>query len=225
MRQDESRCGSDEPASPASRGKARFWLQAVAAGALALTLGLGTTGPGQAYAETLTSTHEGGQSSDKVDALATASAEASHGAAKASSFGRSDAEAGITDPQPGMGLAIATAKDGATYHVDAQSLGTGAWTRTITRTATNQQIVSSTTRSKSIAFDDEGNRVVSIAVARARAPNNVEAVESGAGKVFAKTSVDVTGNGTGTASAGGSIGVSGGNVKASTWGETSAEVF
>ena len=78
---------------------------------------------------------------------------------------------------------------------------------------------------KSYAIDEEGNRAIAKAVAKARAPNNVAAVRNGAGSVTAKTSVDVTGNGVASADAGGSIGIARGGVKVETWGRTSAEVF
>jgi hypothetical protein len=226
MRPDEAQGGSVQPEVPAARSKA--WLRAIAAGALALTLGLG-----QAWAYPPTGAHEGGQSSDKAHAFATASAQASDGAAKGASPARpdtaaqSEAQAGTTAPEPrfNFGVAKPTPKSKVSVDIDEAGIGTDDWTRTVTRTVTNGQLVSSTTRSTSIAIDDAGNQVVSVAVARARAPNNVAAVQAGAGSIHTNTSVDVTGNGTGSASAGGSIGVSHGSVDVSTWGETSAEVF
>ncbi len=91
--------------------------------------------------------------------------------------------------------------------VDEEGVGTNAWTRTVTRTKVNSRFVSSVTRSQSYAIDEEGNRAIAKAVAKARAPNNVAAVRNGAGSVTAKTSVDVTGNGVASADAGGSIGI------------------
>jgi len=198
-------------------GRRRVWLQIIAASALALVLGAG-----HAPADTLTNTHDGGQSADKAHAQAIASAAAAEGQARAASVGGSDADAGMSGAL-NLG-AIATDKNGVHIDIDMQRLGTQDWTRTITRSTTGP-VLTSSTQSTSVALDDEGNRVVSVAVARARAPNDVAAVQAGAGSVYARTSVDVTGYGAGSASAGGSIGISDGGVKVSTWGRTSAEVF
>ena len=71
----------------------------------------------------------------------------------------------------------------------------------------------------------DGDQAVAKGVAIARAPNDAAAVENGAGRVVAKTSVDLRGTGAASAEAGGSIGVSGGKVEVGTWGKTSAEVY
>ena len=159
-----------------------------------------TIGLGHAYADEVTGGHEGGQGRDK----SSDEAFAGDGSAHASS----------------------TAKSKIIVTVDEEGIGTEAWTRTVTRTKVNSRFVSSVTRSQSYAIDEDGNRAVAMAVARARAPNNAAAVRNGAGNVTAKTSVDVTGNGVASADAGGSIGIGGrGSVKIETWGRTSAEVF
>ena len=108
---------------------------------------------------------------------------------------------------------------------DEDGTGVTTRTRTTTRSYIKDGFVVSRTRSKTIAYDEDGNRAVARAVAKARAPNDVAAVENGAGRVVAKTSVDVTGNGAASAEAGGSIGINDGKVEVSTWGRTSAEVF
>ena len=196
------------------------WLRRIAAGALALTIGLG-----QAYADEVTSGHEGGQGRDKSSAFAAAEAFAGDGAASASSYGRSEAF-GAAAAETARRNAEEAAKVTVTVDVDEEGIGTNAWTRTVTRTKVNRRFVSSVTRSQSYAIDEEGNRAIAKAVAKARAPNNVAAVRNGAGSVTAKTSVDVTGNGVASADAGGSIGIGGrGGVKVETWGRTSAEVF
>lgn len=194
------------------------WLRRIAAGALALTIGLG-----QAYADQVTSGHEGGQGRDKSGSFATGEAFAGDGTAHASSTAKSEGfgaprKAG---PQP----RVEEAKVTVSVDVDEEGIGTDAWTRTVTRTKVSSRFVTSTTRSQSYATDDEGNQAIAKAVAEARAPNNVAAVRNGAGSITAKTSVDVTGNGVASADAGGSIGIARGGVKASTWGRTSAEVF
>ena len=108
---------------------------------------------------------------------------------------------------------------------DEDGTGVKTRTRTTTRSFVRDGFVVSRTRSRTIAYDEDGNRAVARAVAKARAPDDAAAVESGAGRVVAKTSVDVTGNGAASADAGGSIGVNDGKVEVSTWGRTSAEVF
>src|SRR5262245_56229118 len=70
---------------PAWRTRMAPWLRRIAAGALALTLGLGG-----AYADSITGAHEGGQGRDKGgSAFASAEAFAGDGAARASSSGGS----------------------------------------------------------------------------------------------------------------------------------------
>ncbi|HET6160383.1 MAG TPA: hypothetical protein VFE34_18710 [Dongiaceae bacterium] len=155
-----------------------------------------TLGLGQAYAGVLVDEHRGGGDGHDKEKSALVSERAG-------------------DREQHVAVAIHSEEDAATQ----------GWTRTITRTFTRNGFVISVTKSKSVAFDEEGNRAVARAIARARAPNNVAAVRDGAGKIVAKASVDVTGNGAGSADAGGSIGVVGGGVKVSTWGRTSAEVF
>jgi hypothetical protein len=201
------------------RRPAAPWLRRIAACALALTLGLG-----QAYADEVTSGHEGGQGSDKSSSFAAAEAFAGNGAAGASSYGRSDAF-GAAPEETARRNAEEAAKVTVSVKVEEEGVGTEAWTRTVTRTKVNRNFVMSVTRSQSYATDEEGNRAIAKAVARARAPNNVAAVRNGAGSITAKTSVDVTGNGVASADAGGSIGIAGGGVKVETWGRTSAEVF
>ena len=189
-------------------------------GLRALTIGLG-----QAYADEVTSGHEGGQGADKSSAFASAEAFAGDGAAGASSYGRSEAF-GAAAEETARRNAEEAAKVTVTVDVDEEGVGTNAWTRTVTRTKVNRNFVSSVTRSQSYATDEEGNLAIAKAMAKARAPNNVAAVRNGAGSITAKTSVDVTGNGVASADAGGSIGISGrGGVKVETWGRTSAEVF
>jgi len=195
------------------------WVRRIAVCALALTIGLG-----QAYAGEIASGHEGGQGRDKSSSFATAEAFAGDGAAHASSYGKSDAFGGWVE-ETARRNAEEAAKVTVTVDVDEEGIGTDAWTRTVTRTKVTSRFVSSVTRSQSYAIDEEGNRAIAKAVAKARAPNNVAAVRDGAGSVTAKTSVDVTGNGVASADAGGSIGIAGGGVRASTWGRTSAEVF
>jgi hypothetical protein len=208
---------------PARRNRMAPWLRRIAAGALALTLGLG-----QAYADGTTSAHEGGQGADKSgSAFASAEAFAGDGAARASSAGRSDAfgaaayEAAAADAK----RKAEEAKVTVTVDIEEEGVGTSAWTRTVTRTSVSRRFVTSVTRSQSYATDEEGNLAIAKAMAKARAPNNVAAVRNVAGRITAKTSVDVTGNGVAGADAGGSIGIAGGGVKVSTWGRTSADVF
>ncbi|HEV8389411.1 MAG TPA: hypothetical protein VGQ35_06200 [Dongiaceae bacterium] len=220
---DESeRQASDGQASGGQAGgvKARRWLRGVAACALALTIGLG-----QAYADTIANAHDGGQGRDKYNNTAAASADAfaGDGRARASSFGFADAFGGVATQRAKVQAELN--KVTVAVDVEEDGVGTNAWSRTVTRTYTSKRYVTSITNSMSYAVDEEGNRAIAKAMARARAPNNVAAVQRGAGKVVAKTSVDVTGNGTASADAGGQVGISGGRVKASTWGKTSAEVF
>ena len=203
-------------------GRMTRWLRPIAACALALTLGLG-----QAYADGATRAHEGGQGADKSGGgFASAQAFAGDGAARASSTGSSDAfGAAAYEAAENARRKAEEAKVTVTVDVEEEGVGTEAWTRTVTRTKVSSRFVTSTTRSASYAIDDEGNRAIARAVAEARAPNNVAAVRNGAGRITAKTSVDVTGNGVASADAGGSIGIARGGVKVSTWGRTSAEVF
>ena len=210
----------DAPASPTRMAP---WLRRIAAGALALMLGLG-----QAYAESPNGMHEGGQGRDKENgAFGSAEAFAGDGAARASSLGYGDAfgtaKYNAVAKQKAKAAKAKAAK--VTVTVEEEGVGTEAWTRTVTRTKVTGRFVSSVTRSQSYATDEDGNRAIAKAVARARAPNNVAAVRNGAGSITTKTSVDVTGNGAASADAGGSIGISRGGVKVETWGRTSAEVF
>ena len=206
--------------TPAGHVRPAPWLRRIAAGALALTLGFG-----QAYADEVTSAHEGGQGADKSgSAFASAEAFAGDGTAHASSSGGSEGF-GAAEYDAAAKRKAAEAKVTVTVDVEEEGVGTNAWSRTVTRTKVNSRFVSSVTRSQSYATDEEGNRAIANAVAKARAPNNVAAVRNGAGSVTAKTSVDVTGNGVASADAGGSIGVARGGVKVETWGRTSAEVF
>jgi hypothetical protein len=195
------------------------WLRQIAAGALALTIGLC-----QAYAGEVTSGHEGGQGRDKSSAFAAAEAFAGDGTAHASSTAKSEVFGSALEESIRRD-AEAAAKVTVRVKVEEEGVGTNAWTRTVTRTKVNSRFVSSVTRSQSYAIDEDGNRAIAKAVAKARAPNNVAAVRNGAGSVTAKTSVDVSGNGVASADAGGSIGVGRRGVKVETWGRTSAEVF
>ena len=204
-------------------GRMAPWLRRIAACALALTIGLG-----QAYAGEIANAHEGGQGRDKSNA--SASAESFGGDGGASAFSSSSSEAvGSWATENGKRIAQeaakAKAKGTVTVDVEEEGFGTDAWTRTVTRTKVTSRFISSVTRSQSYAIDEDGNRAIAKAVAKARAPNNVAAVRNGAGTVTAKTSVDVTGNGVASADAGGSIGIARGGVKVETWGRTSAEVF
>ena len=188
----------NDMAEPAQHGRLAPWLRRIAACALALTIGLG-----QAYAAEVTSGQGRG--------FATAEAFAGDGAAHASSAAKSE---GFSSP-----TARAAQEAKVTVKVEEEGIGTAAWTRTVTRTKVNSRFISSVTRSQSYVIDEEGNRAIAKAVAKARAPNN------GAGSITAKTSVDVTGNGVATADAGGSIGIGRHGVKVETWARTSAEVF
>lgn len=201
-----------EPEPPARHGWTAPWLRRIAACALALTIGLG-----QAYADQVTSGHEGGQGADKSGAFAAAEAFGGDGAARASSTAKSEAF--------GTPRKAAAQEAKVTVTVEEEGIGTDAWTRTVTRSYTKGGYVVSVTRSQSYATDEDGNRAIAKAFSKARAPNNVAAVRNGAGRVTAKTSVDVTGNGLASADAGGSIGVGRRGVKVETWGRTSAEVF
>jgi hypothetical protein len=204
------------------------WLRRIAACALALTLGLG-----HAWADENAAMHEGGQGADKSgSAFAGAEAFAGDGSARASSGGRASAFSAKTfdvvverKTPPVKAAASADAKVTVTVDIEEDGIGTDAWTRTVTRTRVSSDFITSVTRSKSYAIDEDGNRAIARAVARARAPNNVAAVRNGAGSVTARTSVDVAGNGVASADAGGSIGIARGGVKVETWGRTSAEVF
>jgi len=195
------------------RGWVRRWACSIAAGAVALMLGVAS-----AHADTITPGHEGGQGADKEHASAGALADPK--GTGAVSVGQPEAYRHGSS----FSNAVAQARGGATIAIDEES-ASGAWSRSVTRTSSTARFVTSKTRSVSIAFDEDGDRVVARAFAKARAPNSVAAVRDGAGTIIARTSVNVTGNGAGSAAAGGSIGVSGGAVKVSTWGETSAEVF
>ena len=194
----------NDMAEPAQHGRLAPWLRRIAACALALTIGLG-----QAYAAEVTSGQGRG--------FAAAEAFAGDGAAHASSAAKSE---GFSSP-----TARAAQEAKVTVKVEEEGIGTDAWTRTVTRTKVNSRFISSVTRSQSYVIDEEGNRAIAKAVAKARAPNNVAAVRNGAGSITAKTSVDVTGNGVATADAGGSIGIGRRGVKVETWARTSAEVF
>jgi hypothetical protein len=217
MGQQEQGNDMTEPEPPARHGRLVPWLRRIAACALVLTIGLG-----QAYADELASGHESGQGRDKSSAFAAAEAFAGDGTARASSTARS---AAFGEPRTKAAVQPQVEEAKVTVKVEEEGIGTDAWTRTVTRTKVNRHFVSSVTRSLSFAIDEEGNRAIARAVAKARAPNNVAAVRNGAGSVTAKTSVDVTGNGIASADAGGSIGVGGRGVKVETWGRTSAEVF
>ena len=206
-----------ESDASARRRRVAPWLRWIAAGALALTIG-------QAYADSPTGTHEGGQGADKSGgAFASAEAFAGDGAARAASSGSAEAF-GAAEYAAAARNAQRNGWAKVTVNVEEEGVGTEAWTRTVTRTYVGNKVVSYT-RSQSYATDEEGNRAVAKAVAKAQAPNSAAAVRNGAGSVTAKTSVDVAGNGVASADAGGSIGIAGGRVKAETWGRTSAEVF
>ena len=82
--QEQDMAEADLSARP---GRVTRWLRPIAACALALTLGIG-----QAYADSATNAHEGGQGADKSGgAFASAQAFAGDGNARASSAGSSDA--------------------------------------------------------------------------------------------------------------------------------------
>jgi hypothetical protein len=191
----------------------RFWREAAAAGAVLLTIGVG-----QACADPVPSPHDGGPKAENTHVAAHAFGD--HGAAKAFSADRSTALGGS-----GFSSNRMRAGGDATVEVDDRTIRPGVRSHTVTTITSDGRFLASSTRSTSIAIGDDGDAAFARAFAQARAPNNVTAVRNGAGKVFATTSVSVTGNGRATAEAGGSIGVSGGAVKVSTWGETSAEVF
>ena len=208
------------------------WRCVLAAGAVALTLGLGP-----AYGDTIKTAHDGGQGRDKEHS-ADVAPERPHAepsariTVTANAKGAGKAAAGVAQPKPQAATPPATVSNAsapkATVEVAAEEEGdaTRSWTRTVTRTvASARGIIRSITRSWSYAIDEDGNRAVAKAVAKARAPSDVAAVENGAGRVVARTSVDVTGNGSGRADAGGSVGVVDGKVEVSTWGRTTAEVF
>jgi hypothetical protein len=110
--------------------------------------------------------------------------------------------------------------------VDGEATDPAPRTRTTSRTVvTSRGIIKSVTRSFTYDTDAEGDTAIAKAVAKARVPNDVTAVENGAGRVIARTSAKVSSEGTADADAGGAIGVSGGKVEVSTWGRTSAEVY
>ena len=193
------------------RGRMRRWAGSIAAGAVALTLGVASV-----HADTITQSHEGGQGADKEHVSASALADCN---------GAKEFSAGQPEALHRHGSSVGKAKaQRVAVAIDEES-ATGPWSRSVTRTSSTARFVTSTTRSVSIALDEDGDRVLARAFAEARAPNNVAAVRNGAGTIIARTSVNVTGNGAGVAEGGGSIGISGGAVKVSTWGETSAEVF
>jgi hypothetical protein len=205
---------------PASRLRWSRWLRRIAVGVVALTIGFGL-----AHADEVASAHEGGQGADKSgSAFASAEAFAGDGAARASSAGGSEGF-GAAEYDAVAKRKAEEAKVTVSVDIEEEGVGTEAWTRTVTRTKVTSRFVSSVTRSQSYATDEEGNRAIAKAMAKARAPNNVAAVRNGAGGVTAKTSVDVAGNGVASADAGGSIGIARGGVKVETWGRTSAEVF
>jgi hypothetical protein len=206
------------------------WWRPLAAGAIALTLGLG-----QAHAGAIENAHEGGQGADKERGTLVSERfggePRARALASATSNELSNVDAGLTEARPEAALPQAGAPKvsapEATVDVNLEEEDDArSWTRTTTRTVlTARGIIRSVTRSWSYAMDEDGNKAVARAVAKARAPNDVAAVENGAGRVVAKTSVDVTGNGAASADAGGSIGIRDGRVDVSTWGRTTAEVF
>ncbi len=212
-----------------ARRPGSLWWRSLAAGAIALTLGLG-----QAHAE-IENAHEGGQGRDK-ETSAFHAEKRFGGDAGVQAFARArtlapdriveqPAEPASVEPQV-TETASETVQRAAVVAVDGEEdTAPTTRTRTTTRTLIRDGYVVSRTRSKTISFDEDGNRAVARAVAKARAPNDVAAVAAGAGRIVAKTSVDITGNGAGSAAAGGSIGISGGRVDVATWGRTSAEVY
>ena len=191
----------------------RFWRRAATAAAVLLTIGIG-----EACANPVPSHHDGGPKAD--NAHVSAHAFGNHGGAKAFSADASPALGG-----PGFSSRRMQASGEAAVKIDDRTIRPGVRSHTVTTTTSDGRFLASSTRSVSVAIDDDGDAAFARAFAQARAPNNVTAVRNGAGNVFAATSVSVTGDGRATARAGGSIGVSGGAVKVSTWGETSAEVF
>lgn len=181
---------------------------------IAMALGLG-----QAHAD-MADFHEGGQGRDKEASAFAAEKRSGGREASASALvasGPATPELEIEAPPESEGAALAA--------LEPEALDARTRTRTITRTFVKDGFVTSRTRSKSIALDEDGNRAVARAVARVSAPNDVAAVRNGAGRILAKSSVAVTGGGDALAHAGGSIGISAGKVEVSTWGRTSAEVF
>jgi hypothetical protein len=187
------------------------WWRSFAACAITLTLGLDP-----ACAE-IENAHEGGQGRDK---------ETSAVARELGSGGEAGARAFATARTAPPDIAVDEAPEpGPVFQVADEVDGTDPTTRSSTRTFVKDGFVVSRTRSTSVAFDEGGNRVVARAVAKTRVPDDVAAVESGAGRVVAKASVAVAGEGAGTTDTGGSIGVSGGRVAVATWGRTSAEIF
>ncbi|MEZ5831090.1 MAG: hypothetical protein R3D05_07910 [Dongiaceae bacterium] len=221
MAQQDSPARRADTAARRQLGGARFWLRSVAAGALVLMLGLG-----QAYADAFDGIHQSGGDHDKGRGLARSAMHvaAQHGSEQATAHAQATTKPAEIAAPDDESASDPASIDVASATPDDES-GARTRTRTVTRTFTRHGNIISVTRSKSVSFDDEGNRAVAKAFAKARAPEDVEAVENGAGKVVAKTSVDVKGNGSASADAGGSISVDNGKVEVSTWGRTSAEVF
>src|SRR5688572_28478651 len=126
MGQQEQCNDTAEPELPARHGRIAPWLRRIAACALALTIGLG-----QAYADEVASSHEGGQGRDKSGALATAEAFAGDGTAHASSTAKSEA---FGTPRTKAAAQPRVEEAKVTVTVEEEGIGTEAWTRTITRT-------------------------------------------------------------------------------------------
>ncbi len=134
--------------------------------ALALTIGLG-----QAYADSPTSAHEGGQGADKSgSAFASAEAFAGDGTARASSVGRAEAFGAAEYETAAAKRKAEEAKVTVTVDIEEEGIGTSAWTRTVTRTMVNRRFVSSVTRSQSYATDEEGNLAIAKAWPRRARP-------------------------------------------------------
>jgi len=115
-----------EPELPARHGLMAPWLRRIAACALALTIGLG-----QAYADQVTSGHEGGQGADKSGSFATGEAFAGDGTAHASSTAKSE---GFGAPRTKAAAQPLVEEAKVTVKVEEEGIGTEAWTRTVTRT-------------------------------------------------------------------------------------------
>jgi len=186
-----------------ARRPGSLWWRSLTACAIALALGLG-----QAHAE-IENAHEGGQGRDK-EASAFHAEKRSGGDAGVQAFAVARALAPdriVEQPaepasveQQVTEAASETAQQEAVVAVDGEEDAAPATrTRTSTRTFIRDGYLVSRTRSKTISFDEDGNRAVARAVARARAPNDVAAVAAGAGRIVAKTSVDITGSGAGRA--------------------------
>jgi hypothetical protein len=211
-----------------ARRPGSLWWRPLAACAIALTLGIG-----QAHAE-IENAHEGGQGRDKEASALSAEKRGGDAGGQAIAAARAlapdsiaaqPAETVSVEPQVAE-TASETVQRAAVVAVDGEEdTAPTTRTRTTTRTVIRDGYVVSRTRSKTVSFDEDGNRAVARAVARARAPNDVAAIQAGAGRIVAKASVDIAGSGAGSAAAGGSIGISGGRVDVATWGRTSAEVF